>query len=276
MRQHLEHRLQHKVPVWSSLMTWLVARAAEVICRYRIQSNGRTSYENVTGHKGLQPIAIFGERTMFKFTTDKNHRKKMESEWDYGFFLGVNPGTTEHLICPGDDVYSCATIRRLEEGKAFDPSVIKETKMRYREYVLEGDRSTPIEVRIPTASTPASVQEMPQPIPRRAKLTPGDFAQHGYTVGCPGCEQLQLGSSVRRSHTEECRKRIESELIQTSDGQEQLGRAKGRLDTRTAEIGQAIIDNENAEDDNAQEVPQNVIEENMDENNGSPEGAGGS
>jgi len=79
MRHHLEHRLQHKIPIWSSLMTWLVAWAAEVICRYRIQSNGRTSYENVTGHKGLQPIAIFGEFIMFKFTTDKNHRRKMES-----------------------------------------------------------------------------------------------------------------------------------------------------------------------------------------------------
>ena len=169
-------------------MTWLVAWAAEVICRYKIQSNRRTSYENVTGHKGLQPIAIFGERIMFKFTTDKNHRHKMESEWDHGFFLGVDLGTTEYLIGSGDDVYSCATIRRLEEDQAFDPSVIKETKMRYREYVLEGARSTPIEVRIPTASTPASVPEMPQPIPRRAKFNPGYFARHGYTVGCPGCE----------------------------------------------------------------------------------------
>ena len=47
------------------------------------------------------------------------------------------------------------------------------------------------------------------------------------------------------------------------------------MDSRTDEIGQAIIDNENAENDNAQEVPQNVIEENMGESNGSPEGAGG-
>ena len=180
-----------------------------------MQSNGRTTYENVTGHKGLQPIAIFGERIMFKFTTDKNHRRKVESEWDHWFFLGVNPGTTEYLIGCGDDVYSCATIRRLEEGKAFDPSVIKETKMRYRDYVLEGARSTPIEIRMPMVGTPASVPEMPQPIPRRAKLNPGDFARHGYTVGCPGCQQLQLGSSIRRNHTEECRRRIESELDKT-------------------------------------------------------------
>jgi len=172
-------------------------------------------------------------------------------------------------------VYSCATIRRLEEGKAFDPSVIKETKMRYRDYVLEGARSTPIEVRMPTVSTPASVPEMPQPIPRRAKLNPGDFARHGYTVGCPGYQQLQLGSSIRRNHTEECRRRIESELDKTSDGQERLGRAKERLDTRTAEIGQSIIDNENAGNDDVQEAPQYDIEENAEEGDNIPEGTGG-
>ena len=89
MRHHLEHRLQHKVPGWSALMTWLVAWAAEVICRYKIQSNGRTSDENVTGHKGLQPSAILGERIMFKFTTDKNNRKKIDSDWDVTFSLVV-------------------------------------------------------------------------------------------------------------------------------------------------------------------------------------------
>ena len=61
MRHHLENRLQHKIAVWSALMMWLVAWAAEVYCRYKTQSNGNTSYGNVTGHKGLQPIAIFRE-----------------------------------------------------------------------------------------------------------------------------------------------------------------------------------------------------------------------
>ena len=56
-------------------MTWLVAWAAEVTCRYRIHADGGTSYDNVTGHKCIQPIAIFGERVMFTFTTDKNNRK---------------------------------------------------------------------------------------------------------------------------------------------------------------------------------------------------------
>ena len=80
MRHHLEFRMQHKIPIHAPLMTWLVSWAAEVICRYRVQANGRTSYEHVTGHKGLQPIAIFGEKVMFKFTSDKNNLKKIQSE----------------------------------------------------------------------------------------------------------------------------------------------------------------------------------------------------
>ena len=72
-------------------MTWLVTWSAEVLHRYKLQTNGRTSYEMVTGHKGIQPLAAFGEKVMFKYTTDKNRRDKMNTEWDVGYFLGVNP-----------------------------------------------------------------------------------------------------------------------------------------------------------------------------------------
>ena len=65
-------------------MSWIVAWAAEVLTRYKVQSSGRTSYEYMTGHQGLQPIAAIGERIMYKYTTDKNNRDKMESEWDNG------------------------------------------------------------------------------------------------------------------------------------------------------------------------------------------------
>ena len=74
MRHRMDFRMQHKIPIHSPLMPWLVSWGADVICRYRVQANGRTSYEKVTGHEGLQPIAIFGEKVMFKSTTDKNNR----------------------------------------------------------------------------------------------------------------------------------------------------------------------------------------------------------
>ena len=55
-----------------------------------------------------------------------------------------------------------------------------------------------------------------------------------------------MKSSERRNHTEEYRRRMELELANTDEGQDRLGKAKDRLDTRTAEIGQQILE-ENAE-----------------------------
>ena len=78
----------------------------------------------------------------------------MESEWAHGYFLGVNPGTTEYLTRTSDDVYSCATMRRLEEDRAFDTAVIKELDMHYQDYVIQGARSSPVEVRLPTTGSP--------------------------------------------------------------------------------------------------------------------------
>jgi hypothetical protein len=178
---------------------------------------------------------------MFRFTPDKSNRKKMESDWSYGYFLGVNPGTTEYLVGNHDDVYSCCTMRRLEENKAFDASVVKEIDMRFSDYVIQGARSSPKEVRFaePGQPVPASGGD---PVPRRAKLKPQDVERHGFTVGCPGCQQIQLKSPDRKNHTEECRRRMEGELTKTSDGQDRLDRAKDRLDTKAAEIGQAELD----------------------------------
>lgn len=98
LRHHLESRIKAKVDKESAIMTWLVAWGADVLTRYKVQSTGRTSYEHTTGHQGLQPIAAFGEKVMLKYTTDKNKRTKMESEWDMGYFVGINPKTTEYLI----------------------------------------------------------------------------------------------------------------------------------------------------------------------------------
>ena len=56
----------------------------------------------------------------------------MESDWSYGYFFGVNPATTEYLIGNHDDVDSCCTMRRLEEDKAFDTSLVKEIDMRFK------------------------------------------------------------------------------------------------------------------------------------------------
>ena len=84
-------------------------------------------------------------------------------------------------------------------------------------------------------------------MPLRERLRPEEFLRFGYTVRCPGCEQIQLQSSDRRNHTEQCRLRMDPELAKTDEGKDRLGKAKDRLDARTTEIGQAGVVEENAE-----------------------------
>ena len=69
---------------------------------------------------------------------------------------------------------------------------------------------------------------------------------------------------------------METELSKTSEGQERLGRAKDRLDTRVAEIGQAEINREEIEHESNQAPQQDNINENGTENGNDLEGAGGS
>ena len=190
----------------------------------------------------------------------------MESDWSYGYFLGVNPGTAEYLIGTHDDVYSCCTMRRREEDKVFDASVVKEIDMRYSDYVIKGARSCPEEVRPAEPGQPVPAPGG-DPVPKRAKLQPQDFERHGFTVGCPGCEKIKLKSSKRMNHTEACRKRMEEQLEKTPEGQVRVNRAKDRLDTKVAEIGQAEIDKANEEQKIVEEpVPETAAAEQTMEN----------
>ena len=82
---------------------------------------GRTSHEWVTGHRCDQPVAGFAEKINFKFTTDKNHRNKMNTEWSTGLFVGINGKTTEYLVATEARIFSsCATIQRLPDDEGYD------------------------------------------------------------------------------------------------------------------------------------------------------------
>ena len=244
LRHHLESRLKCPVPKDSPLMTWLVSWAADVVFRYKVHSNGRTSHEWITGHRCTQPVAGFAENINFKFTTDKNHRNKMNSEWSTGFFVGINGKTTEYLVANEDGIFSCATIRTLPDDEAYDPECIGIVNMRYRDYVIDGSSSNPPNVRFTAAgSKNADTAPLVTPsVPRRTRLTPDDFQTFGYTVGCQGCEQLQVGSPLRRNHSQACRDRIEMELSKTDQGKDRLDRTKDRLDTKTAELVENMMD----------------------------------
>ena len=64
---------------------------------------------------------------------------------------------------------------------------------------------------------------------RRAPLRRTDFAQFGYTDHCPACANARAGRKQAVDHSEQCRSRIEANLVTTTEGLEQLERARDRF-----------------------------------------------
>ena len=115
----------------------------------------------------------------------------MNIEWSTGFFVGINGKTAEDLEATEEGIFSCATIRRLPDGEAYDPKCLHLVNITYRDSVLEGAGSSPVGVRFgETHSKNTESDPMTAPmVPRRARLKPADFQTFGFTVGCPGCDR---------------------------------------------------------------------------------------
>ena len=69
------------------------------------------------------------EKVRFKFTTDKNHRNKMNTEWSTGDLVGINEKTAEYLVATSEGIFSCLTIRRLPDDEVYDHECIQLVKI---------------------------------------------------------------------------------------------------------------------------------------------------
>ena len=72
-------------------------------------------------------------------------------------------------------------------------------------------------------------------IPRRGKLRRSDFVDHGYTIGCPGCDSIRQGREKQVLHTEACRARLEAKLAESDAGRSRLQRAQENIERTMSE-----------------------------------------
>ena len=111
-------------------------------------------------------------------------------------------------------------VRRLVDGECWNKQVVDSCTSTSKSYLIPSDESPAFE--IPVVPRPAV--EVPQfseggAPTRRMGLHPADFVNHGYTDGCPECIRLRSGGlGNRKHHNEDCRRRIEAELIKTPEG----------------------------------------------------------
>ena len=228
IKGHYEENMGIKLPVAHPLMGWLVLWAGEILLKYKVRESGRTAYENMTGHRVKHPVVMFGETLHFKLKQHESRRRKAESDWSTGIFVGVDPRTSEALVISGDGLFRCRTVRRVPREEAFNQKWIDEAVTPIDEYVQKGAKTSFEDARVHrhVVEGHAPIPEAPGRafIPRRTRLAQKDFDDYGYTENCKGCEFLQTGIGGRQNHSDQCRMRIEAEPIKTEDGQQMIGK----------------------------------------------------
>ena len=137
-------------------------------------------------------------------------------------------------------------MRRVIREEAFNQKWMDEAVTPIDEYFQKGTNTSFEDVRthrhVVEGYAPVPADPGRAFVPRRARLAQGDFEDHGYTKDCRGCELLQTGIGARKSHSDECRARIEEELAKTEDGKFRLGKSRDRIDHWVAKSGEEIID----------------------------------
>ena len=203
-RHQLEARLGTTIRKGSAMMSWLVAFTSEVLSKFKVHVNRRTTYEMTTGHRFKHSVYGFGVKVHFKMASEKTRRNKVDTEWDTGCFLGCSPRTTECLVGNASGVMSCITMRRLQDDLAYDAQCLQEIEIGYGEYVCKGAMSTNPRVWF---AVPLPEKRYPAPmvgpaVPRRVRIAPQDLRNLGYTDGFPGCDAAQSMHEQKRNHSE--------------------------------------------------------------------------
>ena len=243
LRSALEHKLQHRMPLNSSVFPWLIRHSGCLITRCRIRPEGRTSFEMIRGQRPHSQLAEFGEIVMFRIPHTKLSPGKIEEQWDDGVYLGFDMRSCESLIGTSVGVFKVKDLKR----KALDSRWSVE-----RLLAIKGHPSAPVPGqsyrRTPAFSKrfegehPQSSRFVPQPEPevptsRNWRITKDDVFNLKPTDGCAGCRAV-VKKTTQKPHSQECRTRMEGLLMETEEGRDRIARAMERACHQQAQSAQ--------------------------------------
>ena len=243
----LENRLGVKITATHPIMAWLATHAGDLLNKFVVGSDGKTSYELIKGKKFNKALVEFGEKVMYR--RGKLNKHKLEARWEEGIFLGFDWRTGGVKIGYEGNITVAHGIRRVPIEKRWNQEEvmkIKGTPWKEKEEEEE-EVSVPAEVRFLTEEEKIhgpEVQEEDEPRVTNIKLPKQLFLDNGFTSGCPGCRALLKGG-VMRVHTSECRARMEKILGRTKEGQNKRDRHNETMNEHIAKkIAKGIIEEE--------------------------------
>ena len=108
----LERRIGAKFPSNHLVLTWLVEHVGNVISKYMVGVDGKTSYERLFGRPVREEGLEFGETFHWRHRPAKDMNVVLDARWSSGVWLGRKWGGIIHQIFANGAVHEIRGVQR--------------------------------------------------------------------------------------------------------------------------------------------------------------------
>jgi len=108
LKEHITTATGQPIPAESPILAWLVNYAGSLLTLFNRGPDGKTPYERLRGRPWRVALPSFGEHVEFKRRT----RRKLDTRWSSGVYLGVKEATMEKIVADTHGVYVVYSVRR--------------------------------------------------------------------------------------------------------------------------------------------------------------------
>ena len=276
MKSYLMNKVKEEIAIGHPIWTWLVEWVPITLNRYHMGKDGLTAHQRCVGKTFIKPIAMFGEKVLYRILDNKHNVDKHDARWREGIWLGIIPRTNEDLVGTPQGVVKASAIKRLSADSRWDVEAVRavvgypwqpvpSVAGAHIPIVIRKDLTAPgaaeedsrIEVEMPATvqfeGESAEDEEKesrcnkPEIEAREMKITENIIKKYGTSNGCPGCKKIEEKTGGARIHSRVCRRRIQEDMNKTPDGKRKLEEEEGRK-KRYKEIYKALHDKPPEED----------------------------
>ena len=232
LKDAFETRISTKVDGSHNIISWMIEFASVLVNRYEVGHDGKTPHERSRGKKSRLLGLEFGEILNFKRAKPARKLAKLDIRWSDGVFLVYRSNSGEMIIGTAEGVFRTRSVQRKPEESRWDKASLGMVGGVPWQTSPDQDSA---EVLMPTIDIPMEIRDprqVPAPPmvdfqPRRVYLRSKDVEKFGATPGCRGCRAVMSGTTAA-GHSEACRARITSEMMNDDCDRERVETAEKR------------------------------------------------
>jgi hypothetical protein len=233
------------------ILAWLIEYAGVLHYLFHRGEDGMAFYQRAKGKEWAIALPAFGGSIDFK----KDARRKLESRWERGVYLGVHPDTTERILGASKGVYVVQSVRRVPESERCTWEAMASVRgLSWKPVPDCPDNQDAFELPAPVELHPYSPEAPVVPVEaadqeravRRYYVAGKDLEKYGRSDGCAACDTSK--ANIPRggiAHAPGCRERIEAAVKADPQRSTRYSAAQDKITAFIAKrVAEGAADNE--------------------------------